>query len=192
MKQIPNLFQATKAGKLSAKINPECEWVINEGAKATRMYDGTQAYVHKRKLYKRKVLTGKQKPAKDDIPVTDAVYWTPVTDAPEDEPYRIAWDMIKNAYPLQEGTYQLTGGEIGKDADDYQLIKHGEDFTVNYGGVVPTDYNKLHTWFVDNEPVKGIVWYGSEGKMAQVKRTDMGLEYVGVQTPQPSVTEQEE
>lgn len=181
-----------------------CEWVFTEPCIPTRKMDGTACAIIQGKLYARldyKNLKSKILP-EGAIPCQEAPdeitgsfpYWVPATKEGVniltegldgtcriDNSYKYAVsafiDLINQTNPTVltelDGTYELVGPHSQGNLDNYPtdtLVKHGsivldlKDFS--FEGIRS---------YLEVTPIEGIVFYGSDGKMAKIKKTDFGF-----------------
>ena len=188
MKKISTVFQIQwidhTRGDVLREVNPENQWVMDGEGIATRKWDGTACMVRNGVLFKRydrkiNPKTGEYKPAPDGWeacqepdPVTKHYPgWVPITDKPDDQWFRQAWNDL--AEPLPDGTYELIGPQINGNPErvmDLIFHKHGD---VVYD-IPERTYDTLRQFLVDNE-IEGVVFHHPDGRMAKIKRRDYGL-----------------
>lgn len=190
MKKIPSLFKRDYEGDrlVYDEVVEGCEWVGDEGVRATVKFDGTACAVIDGVLYRRydrKRGRGKLKPVPDGwIPCEDAPNehtghwpgWVPVGDGPEDKWHREAFIP-----GTPDGTYELVGPKV--QGNPYMLPKH---VLLRHSGAVlidvPTDFEGVEAFLGSMIALEGIVWHAPDGRMCKIKRRDFGL-------PWPPVTD---
>lgn len=201
MKKIPSLFERDFSNRPALAYNevtPGCEWVLRGEGSASIKHDGTACAVIDGVLYKRHDIRPtksarrrlrrrkidvyapadfKQAPAGavlcNDAPdVTTGHWpcWIPVGDEPESHRHRDGWE---NSGPLPDGTYELVGPKIDKNAekqDQHVLWAHGKD------AVYPPQrtFAGLRDWLA-HMAIEGIVFLHPDGRMCKIKRRDFGL-----------------
>ena len=199
MKKIPSLFRRDFDGDRSRCL-PEvvsgCEWVVAAEGTATRKWDGTCCLVRGDRLYKRydrklDPRTGQPKTAPEgwepceEAPDPNTNHWPgwlPVrADDPEDAYFAVAWlrrDGLHPTFllggPTVDGTYELVGPGINGNPEHLAglyFVRHGRTVYPD----VPRDFEGLRAWFEQAPPIEGIVFWHEDGRMAKVKRRDLGL-----------------
>lgn len=179
MKKIPTIFVRDTSGKkpvLTREWWRECTWVRDGEGVATRKWDGSACLIRNGVFYKRLEWDAqKGAPPKswlhwDFDPLALSGHgWLPVGDGPEDWMHRL---VAATFLTLPEGTYELCGPKMGKNAEklnEYKLLPHG-----NVTFDVPRDFDGIRDWLAAN-PMEGLVWHHQDGRMAKIKRRDFGL-----------------
>ena len=169
MNKIPTMFERDlKTFKVIDSLKPECQWVIDGEGIATRKWDGTCCMVKDGKLYKRYDGSKSKYLPPDFVPHENADShwhgWRPVGDGPEDRGFREA------SLPTENGTYELFGPKINKNADKFDshvFRKHGDIVYEN----VPRTFDGLKEWLKDKD-IEGIVFHHPDGRMAKIKKKD--------------------
>lgn len=198
MRKIPTLYlrDFDNGGVLLDTINPECAWVDAGLGVATYKWDGTAIKYHHEVWYVRRTVKNIDRDTyhsymlssdlrgNDRFPphfklesydnVTRKAFgWVPATGT-QYERYLIEALRNHHAYWLP-GTYELVGPKINGNRhhlDRHHLKRHGIPIA---GADVPTDYDELEEYLTDFR-YEGVVWYGTDGSMAKIKRRDFGLE----------------
>lgn len=183
MKKIISLFKRNYDTDhlVRDEITPGAEWVVAGEGVATRKFDGTCCMIRDGKLYKRYELKkGKTQPvgfepAQEPDPTTgDCPGWLPVTGAPEDKWFMVAFNSKLPDGPLEDGTYELCGPKINGNREnfaDHVLVKHGDEKLSN----IPGDFAWLKDFFYKNNWMEGIVWHHPDGRMVKIKARDFGI-----------------
>ena len=95
--------------------------------------------------------------------------WVPVTDGPEDEYHREAFDET-----LQDGTYELLGPKIQgnpEKCNTHILMLHIA--AVRFRDV-PRGLDTIRSW-LEKKDIEGLVFRHSDGRMGKIKKKDFGL-----------------
>ena len=177
MKKIPTIFKRNpeKMSELLDEPHPDCDWVFAGEGKATRKYDGTCCMVRDGKLYKRReVKKGKPEPegfelAEHDQNTGKKVGWMVATD--EDKWHAEAWASCD---AKKEGTYELLGPKIQGNPEDaplHTLFAHADADVYER---VPIDIDGIRIW-MESKNIEGLVWHHPDGRMAKIKKKDLGL-----------------
>ncbi|MGL5062638.1 MAG: DUF5565 family protein [Microcoleus sp.] len=175
MQKIPSLFIRDYEGdrKVTNKVTPGCEWVINGEGIATRKYDGTCCLIQNGVLYKRyEVKKGKTpptdfKPATEVDPFTGKQQgWVPVGDGKEDRWHRQAFHD-----DLTDGTYELCGPKVQGNPENFEghvLLPHGKIVLINE----PRRDFKAIAHYLASNMIEGIVYHHPDGRMVKIKKKD--------------------
>jgi hypothetical protein len=184
VKKIPTIFERDWDGNRS-RVLPiwlkSCEWVRDGEGIATRKLDGTSCLIRDGKLYKRRELrSGDKAPPLFEAVGTDeetgkTVGWVPCDIGPEDKYHMQAFEAQPG---LPDGTYELLGPKVQGNPERYplhSLVAHN-DASLVYSSIdsPPRDFDGLQEW-MQHRDIEGIVWHGSNGKMAKIKLRDFGL-----------------
>lgn len=157
------------------------KWAYRGEGVATRKWDGTCAMVKGGLLYKRyDAKNGKTPPAgfvaaqPPDEKTGHWPGWLLVGSGPEDKYFREAWT---NALPegLPDGTYELLGPKIGRNAEGattHHFRRHG-DVVIEHA---PRDFNRLKEFFEKHE-MEGLVFHHPDGRMVKIKASDFGVKW---------------
>ena len=202
MQKITSLLKRDYEGTrlVYDEVVPGAEWAAAGEGVATAKIDGTSCLIRAGKLFKRydRKLTGeaaKRKKKGYDGPWNLADYkaapegweaaeaeadpitghwpgWQPVSDTPEDQWHREAFDSSDSLLP--DGTYELVGPKVQGNPygmGHHQLRRHGSEVVD-----APRTYDELKVWFSEHV-VEGIVWHHSNGRMVKLKRKDFGYRW---------------
>jgi hypothetical protein len=176
MKKVISLFQRNYDGDrlVRDEVVPGAEWVLAGEGVATRKWDGTCCAVIGGKLYKRCEWDIKKGPAPpewlhhDFDPAQRSGHgWLPVGIGPEDWMHRLA------EVPSEDGTYELVGPKVQKNAEDregYELIRHGNVIFHD----CPRDFEGIREYLSERD-IEGIVWHHPDGRMVKIKGRDFGI-----------------
>lgn len=177
MKKIPSLFKRDfETNLIYNEVTEGCEWVAQGEGIATKKIDGTACMIKDGILYKRyDAKHGKPAP-KNGIacmPKPDPItghwpFWVPVTDLPEDQYYRDAYQKIKS-----DGTYELCGPKINKNPEGYEIHKLVPHGIIKYPKC-PRTFEEIKEFFKGKD-IEGIVWYRDNGDMCKIKKRDFGM-----------------
>ncbi len=180
MKKIPTLFlrDEQNRARVTRTVNPECQWVLDGEGVPTRKWDGTACMFRGGKMFKRlTVKPGRPKPddfescGVDDVTGKE-VGWVPVGDGPEDKYHREAAPAHGG---LNDGTYELIGPKINGGREGWGarcLVRHDRTRLE----CSARDFVGLVAWLAEH-PFEGIVWHHADGRMAKLKRKDVGLKW---------------
>lgn len=189
MKKIPTIFERDPKNMKRVLGVPveECQWVFDGEGVATEKYDGSACLVRLGTLYRRHRL-------KADAPVPvgwihwdfedpkpSGHGWLPVREGPEDNWHREAWEagsITGDSSPPwpKDGTYELVGPKLQKNPYKFNchwLLTHGYQALPSF----PRTFTGIPVWFQDSEPMEGVVWHHSDGRMAKIKARDFGLKW---------------
>jgi len=178
MKKIPMLFKYDKDFNVTKEVNPDCQWVFDGYGKATRKWDGTACLIKDGKLYKRRTIKAEDINDQKYINLVLAQWWQ--VDRLDGKFY--GWMPIENndkwhheAYDpsLPDGTYELIGPKIQGNAE-----YSGKHLLVSHLNTVYC--NVARTWdglikFFDGYDIEGLVFYHPDGRMAKIRKHDLGL-----------------
>lgn len=185
MKKMKTLFEREfenhNVVKCLNKMQDGCEWVLREDTYATEKIDGTCCLIKDNKIYKRFDLKPGRKLPNNAIPCQDKAdeitshfpHWVLCDENNPADKYHIK--AFNNQKPLIDGTYELIGPHF--QGNPYNLTedileKHGLRILRN----VPRDYEGLKKYLEENF-IEGIVFYGINGEMCKIKRSDFGFEW---------------
>lgn len=180
MKKTPTIFLRDKndRSRVTDECNSECLWVFRGEGVATRKYDGACCAILDGIFYKRREV----KPGKDDPDGFRLVQEDPITGK------RVGWVMVGNGsedsyfreaiynYGIQppDGTYELIGPKVQGNPerlDMHRLLRHAD--AAQYDDA-PTSRAELVEWLRPLD-IEGLVWHHPDGKMAKIKKRDLGL-----------------
>ena len=183
MKKIPTLFLRDPSNPLTviSELNSACYWVARGEGIATIKWDGQPILLQDGLMYKRytgdlKGYSGNPLGAiwcgeEED---TTPIWWVIVTYGNEDKHIRAAMERQRLWSKSNNGTYEIVGPNFchnREKQDKDVLIKH-----VNNGNFrgVPTNFADLVEW-IRSFDIEGIVWHHPDGRMAKIKKSDLGL-----------------
>lgn len=182
MKKIPTVFERDWSGdksRVTSKVSPGCQWVLDGEGLATRKIDGTSCRVKDGKLYKRRELRKGDK-APEDFDTSDhdhetgkTVGWVPIGEGPEDRYHREAFG--KTSMSIPDGTYELIGPKVQGNPEGlavHTLIRHGQGIAGEIDNA-PRTFDELKSFFLLQD-IEGIVWHHPDGRMAKIKARDFG------------------
>lgn len=192
MRKIRTLFvrDPENPKRVTADVDPECQWVLDGEGRPTVKYDGTACLVLAQRLYRRH-----KHDEKRGAPPLGWIHhgltcgcrsghgWLPVSrQNPADRWHWEAWDAIDGP-GIPDGTYELVGPKIGKHAERrlleawdldptvHHLLPHGDDL----GCLDPPErtHEGFAAFFAENV-MEGLVYHHPDGRMAKVKARDFG------------------
>jgi len=107
----------------------------------------------------------------DDQTTGKRTGWVPILD--EDKWHReaIARHEIE---PPADGTYELVGPKVQGNPDGFDEHRLLEHAALERYPDAPTDRAGLTEWLTDHA-IEGLVWHHPDGRMAKIKRRDVGL-----------------
>jgi len=177
MQKIPSIFIRDKKNPklVTTEPEPEAQWVFDGEGVATRKWDGTACLIRDGVYYKRlrhKAENG-EPPARwihwsFDPEQRSGHGWVPVGDGPQDAIHREA-----ETAGLPGGTYELCGPRINQNPErlgSVRLIRHGDWKAVG----APRTREGLGDW-LKGQDIEGLVWHHPDGRMAKIKKKDLGL-----------------
>lgn len=183
MKKIPTLFVRDPENNyrtLTREVHPECEWVLSGEGTATRKYDGQCVMVDEagRWWKRREVKRGRPEPemfecVQEDPSTGNRVGWVPVTILPSDKYLLEAFYNVTNPNDIDPGTYEAVGPKIQghpEGLEEHRLIAHADAEVIDD---CPRDYDGLMAW-LPSFPGEGVVWHHPDGRMAKIKKRDVG------------------
>lgn len=182
MQKIPTLFVRNPDDRryVLPEVTPGCEWVLGEGGRATRKWDGTCVMLSGTGAWwaRREVKKGKEPPIgyineEFDPNTGKHVGWEPMAQSPFAKYHA---EALATSAAGKPGTYELLGPKINGNPDGFDahiLMPHGwaplsERLDVERS---PRDYDGLRAWLLDR-PYEGIVWHHLDGRMAKLKKRD--------------------
>lgn len=182
MKKIPSVFVRDWEGTLgppgdfiTRTVDPRCQWVADGEGVARQKYDGTAMMIRDGKAWKRlKVLPGRPAPSEfeptgDPDPRTGKQFgWIPVTQAD-----RWHHEALESG-PYEDGTYELIGPKVASNPERstrHVLVAHA---CAPIFDVPDRSYDGIQE-ILRNLDVEGFVFYGSDGRMAKIKKKDFGM-----------------
>lgn len=189
MKKIPTLFERTfenhKVVRITDKVYPGMEWVLEGEGIATIKLDGSCTAIINGGFYKRFDARGKKIPkgaipCGEPDPVTGHFpHWVKVD--PENSSDRWFVRAYIESVPigrgrLEDGTYEAIGlhfqGNPYELENDF-LVKHGENIID-----VPRTFEGIKKYLEDNR-IEGIVFWKDGEPQCKIKRSDFGFEWNG-------------
>ena len=181
MNKIPSLFlrEFNAKGRLVRsldEVNPDCLWAAKGEGVATRKWDGTAVAIIGGVLHKRLDIKNMKEPPPGWIACSrldgskSKPGWFPVGVGPEDQWHREAWEFDSG---LRDGTYELCGPRVGGNPERFErhaLVAHGF-------GKYPTAPRTLAGLQAYLAPldIEGLVFHHPDGRMAKVRKEDIGL-----------------
>ncbi len=181
MKKIPTVFERDWDGDRSRVlpvIHPGCEWVLAGEGVATKKIDGTCCLIRGGKLFKRQEFKDGQTIPDDfeevgrDEETGKRVGWRPVGEGNDDKWHR---EGMASPGDKADGTYELVGPKVQGNPEKYAshvLVPHSVELLALDG--VPRDFEGLRTYLTGKD-IEGIVFHHPDGRMAKLKKRDMGL-----------------
>jgi len=187
MKKIPTLFlkhfENNRYLGVSDKVNPGCEWVLNNEGIATIKYDGLCCLIKANKMYRRYICKSHRDVPqgfiasdKADSFTGDLSGWLELDLSHKDGVSDLYIEGLVNTFGdianAEEGTYELCGPKINGNHEKLKypvLIKHGDDKII-----VKRTFAGIREYLQNND-VEGIVFYGDDNKMCKIKKRDFGI-----------------
>jgi hypothetical protein len=181
VRKIPTLFRRDPDDmrRVLPEVHPDCQWVLDGEGVATRKWDGTCVmYDGQRWWARREVKPGKTLPpgfveAEHDEVTGKTVGWEPAEQSS-------FWKYLREAaahQPIGAGftaeTYELVGPKINGNPDGWdhhELVCHS--LSIQHHDA-PRDFEGLRR-YLNDFPGEGIVWHHPDGRMAKLKRKDLG------------------
>lgn len=193
MRKVPTYFERDWSGdrsRVTATVNPACQWVADGEGVATQKLDGTCALIRGGAVFKRREIKGRERPGAVTLPADfeecerdyatgKIVGWVPVGDGPEDAWFREAF--AKHA-TWADGTYELIGPKVQGNPEcwaSHSLIAHS---TLALTEQPPRDFEGLREWMAGRN-IEGVVWHHRDGRMAKLKLRDFGIARPSSETP---------
>ena len=183
MKKIPTIFVrdfSQKGAPITTEWHPDALWVRDGLGTPTVKWDGTACLWDGTLLWKRReVKAGDPIPAGFRVSGVDdetgkQVGWLPVDQSPNDQWHRDALANDRFMHHINmDGTYELIGPKVNGNKHglvDHWLVRHGDG---QHAGA-PRTYDAIKEWLTANK-TEGIVWHHPDGRMAKIKRRDLGL-----------------
>ena len=188
MKKIPTLFEREfadhKVVKVTDKVTPGMEWVLEGKGVATVKIDGSCCAIIGGKFYKRYDAKGRKKVPAGSIPCCDPdpvtghwPHWAPVDrDNPSDRWFVTAYNYNKlHGIELNDGTYEAIGPHFQGNPHRLQfdqLVPHGEYFVWD----VERSFDGIRKWLAENEEEGLVFWLDGEPR-CKIKRSDFGFDW---------------
>lgn len=183
MKKIPTLFLRDTVNPLmvTRKISPVCEWVARDEGLAYRKWDGQPILLQDGLMYKRytgdlKEYSGNPLAAiscgedGDGTPI----WWVLVTYCNGDRHILAAMETQRLWGKDNNGTYEIVGPNFchnRESRDKDVLMKHvSHDIFPR----APANFLELVEW-IRKLDIEGLVWHHPDGRMAKIKKCDLGL-----------------
>lgn len=187
MKKIPTLFEREfenhRVVKVTEKVTPGCEWVLEGRGTATEKVDGSCCAIMNGKLYKRydakvgqrRVPNGAIACQPEPDPVTGHwPHWVPVDATRAENKWYVA-AYINTPWAIEDATYEAVGPHF--QSNPYGL---DEDFLEMHGRIIihdcPRDYEGIREYLSAHE-IEGIVWWLDGEPRCKIKRSDFGFEW---------------
>jgi hypothetical protein len=180
MKKISTLFMRDFENNpryVTEEVNPDSKWVIDGEGVATRKYDGTCCAIIDGLFVKRnEVKKDKPEPygfilADHDLTTGKKQGWLEVGNDNEDKYHREGYESLEDK---SDGTFELVGPKVQGNPEKYlghELVRHSDAETYLDA---PRSYSDLKEFLKDKE-IEGLVWHHPDGRMAKLKRKDLGL-----------------
>jgi hypothetical protein len=182
MKKMKTLFVKNDETYLvSDEVDPDCAWVYDGNAVATRKYDGAACCIIEGRLYKRyDSKNSKRVPERAircmDYPVNGHMtYWVPCDrENPGDRWFFEAFDALT----WGDGTYECIGERINGNPErvkGHRLIMHG---CHTYGVKELADFTYCSIIsFVKAHDIEGIVFHETVApyRMCKIRKKDFGF-----------------
>lgn len=185
MKKIPTLFvrefdSSHTLIKVTRKVTPGCEWVLDGEGEATEKVDGSACAIINGRFYKRFDAKPGRRVPPNAIPCQEAdpitkhwPHWVPVTGR-----YGETWllEAYKHSpWNREDGTYEAVGPHF--QGNPYGL---DEDFLERHGRIklpdCPRDFAGIRDYLRTHE-IEGIVFWKDGLPGCKIKRTDFGLDW---------------
>lgn len=187
MQKIKTLFKKDPSdlSRVINEIDPENNWVLDEGVKATRKFDGTAcAIASDGQLYKRyDVKKGREVPVnaipcqEPDATTGHWPHWVLCErNNPADKYHFEAFDRLAKDGLLDEGTYELVGPKVQGNPEClsmHYLFRHG--VTILEGVVL--SFQGLKERLI-NDDIEGIVFHHPDGRMCKIRKSDFGIKRI--------------
>lgn len=183
MIKIPCLFvRDFSRGRpvMSHDVTPGCEWVVEGDGLHTRKWDGTATRVRDGELYARFDCKKGRTPPNDFEPCepepdADTGHWpgwVPVYDQPQ---YKWHSRTFEGRSGIRgDGTYELCGPKFNGDPEgigEHIFIRHGAGYIAE---LQDRSFEGICAYLTENV-MEGLVFHGSDGRMAKIRRNDFGL-----------------
>jgi hypothetical protein len=187
MKKIPTLFERDWSGdrsRVTEKVNPLSQWVVNGDGIATQKYDGTACLIENGELWVRFDAKNGKTPPVNFRPAQEAADeetghwpgWVPAGNDPQYKWQRKAYEFSKQQNWIHgDGTYEACGPHFQGNLQSWPqdgLIKHGITEIEN----VPRTFEGLKEFFATRD-IEGIVWHHEDGRMVKIKKRDFGFKW---------------
>lgn len=189
MKKIPTLFEREfanhKVVKITEKVHPGMEWVLDGKGVATVKIDGSCCAVIDGRFYKRyDAKKGRKIPAGaipccDPDPITGHhPHWVLVdSDNPADKWFVVAYEnghTIWNGLVTSpvDGTYEAVGPHFNGNPHNLRkdmLVRHGNEIIT-----VGRSFEEIRDYLCKTN-IEGIVFWLDGEPMCKIKRSDFGL-----------------
>lgn len=178
MQKIPTLFERDPEDRrrVTRKVTPGCQWVLDGEGEATRKFDGTCFLRSGDGTWwaRREVKPGKQPPENFDPEAYDettgkTVGWEPVEQSPFAKLHAEAVEDV-DPEPLV-ATFELCGPKVNGNPEGFNkhtLVLHGSEKLHD----VPLDFDGLREWLLGHD-YEGIVWHHPDDeRMVKLKKRD--------------------
>lgn len=186
MKKIPTLFEREfenhKVTKVTPRVTPGLEWVLEGKGYATEKLDGSCTAIIDGVFYKRYDARKGKKAPEGAIPCCEPdqitghhPHWVKVDESnPADKWFVAAYKNTKN---IVDGTYEAIGEHFQGNPHGITgdiLAKHGEIVLDD----VPRTFEGIKQYLTDHY-IEGIVFWLDGEPRCKIKRSDFGLEWGG-------------
>lgn len=154
-------------------------WVFDEGVKATRKFDGTACAIINGELYKRYDAKKGRKAPDGAIPCCEAdlitghhPHWVKCDKNNPSDKYHFKAYNNMDIELLADGTYELCGPKVQKDAEGC-----GIHILIEHGGIAFNIYEVLTNpkEFMRDKNIEGIVFHHPDGRMCKIRKKDFGM-----------------
>lgn len=183
MNKIQTIFERDWEGyysRVTDKVVPGCEWVLEGEGVATRKYDGTCVMFDGEKWWaRREVKDGKQAPAgfvssgHDHVTLKN-VGWEPIENSPFSKFHKQALEQPRaDWHTWAKGTYELIGPKVQgnpEQTEGHELVLHADAEPF----IVPRTFDGIRE-LLDAIDVEGFVFHHDDGRMAKIKARDFGI-----------------
>ena len=169
------------------EVRPGFEWINDTTTIATLKRDGTACAIIDGEIYARyDAKHGKTPPAgaipcqEPDAKTGHWPHWIKcMHDNPQHKMHLAAFEVLDNSTdrvgPMPNGTYELCGPKINTNREGVSaptLFRHGADLC---DVARPFSLGSVREWMTRNTNAEGIVFHGSDGKMAKITRGYAGF-----------------
>ncbi len=182
MRKIPTVFARDPADRrhVLPEVTPGCAWVLAGEGVATRKYDGTCVMLdtHGAWWARREVRPGRPFPPAFVVFATDATIGRTVGWEPVEQSGFVRWFLAAlDGGPAERapGTYELCGPKINGNPEGlahHTLVAHAA--AERLAVAMPRTFASLRDLLTADFPYEGIVWHHPDGRMAKLKRRDVG------------------
>lgn len=192
MQKIPTVFErnwAQDPSRVTAEVNPQCQWVLAGEGVATRKYDGTCVMFDGERWWaRREVKAGRQVPSgfqavSADETTGKVVGWEPIEASPFRKTFAEAEEAglwsgpPESAHSWSVGTYELVGPKVNGNPEKAPrriLMPHADAEQIQWHVEDPEDVATLVS-YVAQQGWEGVVFHHPDGRMAKIKARDYGI-----------------